>query len=131
MTKYKSKSIVYKDQYFPSKLECETYKVLEKIKTVKDIQCQYPIKLTPSIVWVVDFKVSTASNVFFIESKGMITQTFRLKYKLLVDLHCDTLSNVILVVSSERALKKIKKLHDQSVTLIQLDNFLQIMETQK
>ena len=128
MTKYRNKTLTYKGLYFPSTLECNTYQVLEKVDIIRQIQCQYSIKLTPSISWVVDFKVSTRSNLFFIESKGMITQTFRLKYRLLVDFHPDVISNLILVVGSARTLKKVRKLHDQSVTLVELDNFLQARE---
>jgi hypothetical protein len=128
MTKYRNKTLTYKGLYFPSILECNTYKVLESTNIIREIQCQYPIKLTPSITWVVDFKVLTRSNVVFIESKGMVTQTFKLKYQLLVDFHPNVISNLVLVVGSDRALKKVRKLHSQTVTLTELDNFLQIME---
>jgi len=124
MPKYKNKSTVYKDKYFPSKLECLTYKVLEQIKTVEHIDCQYSIKLTPSINWVVDFRVTTASNTYFVESKGMVTQPFKLKYQLLVDFHPDIVSNLILVVTNARGLKKIKRLHDRSVTLEELSTLI-------
>ena len=81
--KYRAKSVNHNGEYFSSKLEF-AYKqhldLMQKAGEVVFYLTQVPIRLPGGTKYVVDFLVFNADNsVHFIDTKGVETDTFKIK----------------------------------------------------
>lgn len=92
---------------FASLMEANTYKVLREYFPVPKIQTQYKIELLLdsinklSISYIVDFAVTYRDKLYFIETKGFMTDEFKLKLKILI-INRPVLAKRLLLVGSSK-----------------------------
>lgn len=109
---------------FPSQLEANVYLTLSGYFTPTEITRQVSIKLTPSISWKVDFTITQDDRLLYVEAKGLATDEFKLKLRLLNDFHFEIAQKLILVAANASSAKQLKKLHYRAIPLIDLPDFL-------
>jgi hypothetical protein len=91
-TKYNSKKVVIDNINFSSKLEARFYVFLKDL--VENLELQIPFELQPKyklgkktirpISYVADFKFRFKGLTYVIDSKGMETPVYKIKYKMLM-----------------------------------------------
>ncbi len=96
-SKYKNIKTVVDGIKFDSKAEATYYGILNILKRtgkVKDFEMQVVYTLTAGIKYILDFKVEYSDGrIDYIDIKGMKTQVFRIKQKLMkhdhdIDITC-------------------------------------------
>ena len=100
MSKYKNKKVVYKDMKFDSKKEYLRYLVLEDMQRKKEIsglQVQVPFVLVPpfqlnnikykGIRYIADFMYKKDGKIVVEDVKGMKTDVYKIKKKLMAYMH--------------------------------------------
>ena len=91
-TKYNSKKVVIDNINFTSKLEARFYVFLKDL--VENLELQIPFELQPKyklgkksirpISYVTDFRFIFNGRGYVIDSKGMETPVYKIKYKMLM-----------------------------------------------
>jgi len=85
--KYRAKGRYIKGQYYGSKLEVDFYNLQQlRVKAGEIVACERlrePVQFASGIKWKVDFLVMTNNGEgYFVETKGVKTEAYRLKLKL-------------------------------------------------
>lgn len=93
-TKYNSKKVVIDGINFSSKLEARFYVFLKDLDLVGNLELQIPFELQPKyklgkksirpISYVADFRFIFNGRGYVIDSKGMETPVYKIKYKMLM-----------------------------------------------
>lgn len=89
--KFKSKPVTDDNHRFPSTLEWKYFKHLELLRLKGDVLFflrQVPIHMTGGTKYVVDFLIFMSDgSCRFVDVKGMETDTFKLKQKIVEDIY--------------------------------------------
>lgn len=113
-TKYHSSKQVYEWIKFDSKLELRFYKYfIEKWIEILELQPRFILQekfrydgvAIREIAYVSDFKIQYKWDVYYVDSKGMRTPDFKIKYKMWLCKYGK--ENRLLVCSSLKELEKI------------------------
>lgn len=110
---------------FPSQLEAKVYIELCRLFGAKNVQCQFLFKLTASIGWRIDFKVTGEPYDFLVEAKGFPTETFGLKLNLLKDLHPAYASRLVIIGTDYSMIKSLSKKHPKTLHLKEIDRIIE------
>jgi len=99
------------DLFFASKLELETYKVLVDCFGFNRVRCQQSFLIKPGtdiykpLHWCIDFVVydrAESQVILLIESKGMMTEVFKLKLALFQYWNPDLYNKLALVFGDDK-----------------------------
>lgn len=96
-SKYHNEKVEYKGKTFDSKKEFEYYLFLESLEksgVIKELRTQVPIEIQPSfirpdgskeraITYLADFTYTDDQGYHVVDAKGMKTEVYKLKKKLL------------------------------------------------
>jgi hypothetical protein len=89
--KFKAKAVNDDGHRFPSTLEWKYFKYLELLQKSGEVLFflrQVPFHLPGGVKYVVDFQVFNSDcTVDFVDVKGMATETFKIKVKIVEDLY--------------------------------------------
>lgn len=121
-SKYNAKKIEYKGHKFPSKLECDRFKILEEQEIkglIKNLELQPPFVLLEkyrydeqairAIKYIADFryvKVDTGETVIE-EVKGFKTDVYKIKHKIFIKKFIVDKDNVLFREITRKNLKEI------------------------
>ena len=115
---------------FDSQFEGEVYRTIVNYFPRESVLIHKKLQLTDSITWAIDFQVQGLPNPLYIEAKGYCDDTFKLKLKLIKDMHPAIASNLYLVVSSEKSRQYLIKHHAKEKVIL-LSHFAQFLFTYK
>ena len=106
-SKYKAIKVEYDGIVFDSKLEGARYKILKALENsghITDLEVQTPyecwVEGTKICKYIADFRYKVNGETVVEDTKGVLTQVFRLKKKLVEALYPGT---VIVIVKNPRA----------------------------
>lgn len=89
--KFKAKSVTDDGHRFPSTLEWKYFKHLQLLQKAGEVVFflkQVPFHLPGGIKYVVDYQVFyNDGRVSFVDVKGMETETFKIKHKIVEDIY--------------------------------------------
>lgn len=96
--KFKAKPVKNDGHHFASTLEWNYFNHLELLKKAGDVVfflCQVPLRLPGGVKYVVDYQVFYKDGTCeFVDVKGVETDTFKLKRKMVEDLYPITIKIV-------------------------------------
>lgn len=130
MNKYNATKVKVENELFDSTLEFNTWQVLTDFTKISNITRQYPLQVIPEshyfkpVHYFVDFAIHIpqTKKEFFIEAKGVATNDWMLKYKLLWHYYPE-IAKKLFVVCHHNSIRKLNRQLRASSQIIPLNNF--------
>lgn len=115
---------------FASELEAKVFMILCEEFDSQLVGTQHCVTLTANVKWKIDFAIPKGEkDTYLIEAKGFppssnYCREFKMKLKLLGDLHPDMLKKFLIVTPDEKSMRAWAKWHKNTTCLLWLPNRL-------